>query len=63
MGTMGSFPGDKRPGHQTDHSPPSCAEIKNDANIPPLLHILYYAEKGKIMNIKENFYIYLYKEI
>jgi hypothetical protein len=31
MGTGGSFPGGKaRPGHDTDHSPPSSAEVKNE---------------------------------
>jgi hypothetical protein len=28
MRTGGSFPGIKRPGHETDHSPPASAEIK-----------------------------------
>jgi hypothetical protein len=27
MGTRGSFPGVKRPGRESDHSPPSSAEI------------------------------------
>jgi hypothetical protein len=31
MGTGGSFPGGKaRPGRDTDHSPPSSAEVKNE---------------------------------
>jgi hypothetical protein len=31
MGTGGSFPGGKaRPGRDTDHSPPSIAEVKNE---------------------------------
>jgi hypothetical protein len=29
VGTWGSFPGVKRPGRETDHSPPSNAEVKN----------------------------------
>jgi hypothetical protein len=29
MGTEGSFSGIKRPGRETDHSPPSSAEVKN----------------------------------
>jgi hypothetical protein len=28
MGTRGPFPGIKQPGHDTDHSPPSSAEVK-----------------------------------
>jgi hypothetical protein len=28
VGTRGSFPGVKRPGHEADHLPPSSAEIK-----------------------------------
>jgi hypothetical protein len=28
MGTRGSFPGVKRPGHKADHSPPSSADAK-----------------------------------
>jgi hypothetical protein len=31
MGTGGPFPGGKaRPGREADHSPPSCAEVKNE---------------------------------
>jgi hypothetical protein len=30
MNTRGSFPGVKRPGRETDHSPPSSAEVKNE---------------------------------
>jgi hypothetical protein len=29
MGTRGSSPGVKRPGRETDYSPPSSAEVKN----------------------------------
>jgi hypothetical protein len=29
MGTRGSFPGVKWPGHEADHSPPSSAKVKN----------------------------------
>jgi hypothetical protein len=29
MGAEGSFPGVKRPGRETEHSPPSSAEDKN----------------------------------
>jgi hypothetical protein len=28
MGTRGSFPGIKRPGHEADNSPPSSAKVK-----------------------------------
>jgi hypothetical protein len=28
MGTRGSLPGAKRPGRESDHSPPSSAEVK-----------------------------------
>jgi hypothetical protein len=28
--------GVKRPGRETDHSPPSSADVKNDGAIPPL---------------------------
>jgi len=33
MGAGGSFSGVKRPGRETDCSPPSSAEVKNDAAI------------------------------
>jgi hypothetical protein len=36
MGTRGSFPGGKAAGAY--HSPPSSAEVKNAAAIPPLPH-------------------------
>jgi hypothetical protein len=36
MGTYGSFPGAKRPVRETNHSPPTSAEVKNDGVIPPL---------------------------
>jgi hypothetical protein len=32
MGTGGSFPGVKRPERETNHSPPSSAEVKNQRN-------------------------------
>jgi hypothetical protein len=28
VGTRGYFPGEKRPGREADHSPPSSAEVK-----------------------------------
>jgi hypothetical protein len=31
-------PGVKRPGREADHSPPSSAEEKNAATIPPITH-------------------------
>jgi hypothetical protein len=31
-------PGMKRPEHEADHSTPSSAEVKNDGDIPPLVH-------------------------
>jgi hypothetical protein len=30
----------KQPGHETDYSPPSSAEVKNGCAIPPLPHVL-----------------------
>jgi hypothetical protein len=37
VGTGGDFPGVRRPGRETDHSPRSSAEVnKNDGAIPPL---------------------------
>jgi hypothetical protein len=37
MGTGGSFPGGKsRPGRDSDHSPPSSAEVKNKSELYPL---------------------------
>jgi hypothetical protein len=33
-------PGVKWPGHETDHSPPSSAKVKNDGAIPPLPNML-----------------------
>jgi hypothetical protein len=31
--------GEKRPGHEADHSSPSNAEVKNDGAIPPFNHV------------------------
>jgi hypothetical protein len=39
MGTRDDFPGDKAQGCETDHSPPSGAEVKNGRAIPPLPHM------------------------
>jgi hypothetical protein len=40
MDTQGIFsPGVKRPGNESDHSPPSSSEVKNGAVITPLPHI------------------------
>jgi hypothetical protein len=39
MGTRGSFPGVKQPGHEADHLSPSSAEVKNAwsyTSIPPI---------------------------
>jgi hypothetical protein len=34
MGTRAPFPGGKaRPGRDADHSPPSCAEVKNEKQL------------------------------
>jgi hypothetical protein len=38
MGTMGSFPGVKRPGREADHSPPSSAEVKECVDRNTKLH-------------------------
>jgi hypothetical protein len=35
--------GVRRPGREADHSPPSSAEVKNGAAIPPLLHVFMMA--------------------
>jgi hypothetical protein len=40
MGIGKLFPeGAKRPGREADYSPPSSAEVKNDAAILPLSHM------------------------
>ena len=39
VGTAGSFPGVKQPGHGDDHSLPSSVEDKNGGAILPLPHI------------------------
>jgi hypothetical protein len=36
MGTWALSPGVKWPRNETDHSPPSSAEVKNDGAIPPI---------------------------
>jgi hypothetical protein len=36
LGTEDFFTGVKLPGHETEHSPPSSAVIKNGGAIPPL---------------------------
>jgi hypothetical protein len=38
-GTVGDFPGVRRPGRETDHSPASTAEVKNDEAMPPFTYI------------------------
>jgi hypothetical protein len=38
MGTGGSFPVVKRQVRESDHSPPSSVEVKNDGAITPLPH-------------------------
>jgi hypothetical protein len=38
MGTVDSFPGVKRQGHEADHSPPTNAEFKKCGARPPLPH-------------------------
>jgi hypothetical protein len=35
--------GVQRPGHESDHSPPSSAEVKNAWSIPPLLQYVFMA--------------------
>jgi hypothetical protein len=35
FGTWGFFPGDKWPGHETDHSTSSGAMVENDGAEPP----------------------------
>jgi hypothetical protein len=39
VGTGGSFPEFKAAGRETDHSPPSSAEVKNTGAVDPLPHI------------------------
>jgi hypothetical protein len=39
MGTGGDFPEVKRQQRESDHSPPSSAEVKKGRAIPPHLHI------------------------
>jgi len=36
MGTRGSFPGIKWPGHEADQSPPPSAKDKMHGGLPPL---------------------------
>jgi hypothetical protein len=38
MGTSGPSLGIKRPGRETEHSPPTSAEVKNGGAIPPVPH-------------------------
>jgi hypothetical protein len=39
VGTGGSYPGVKRLGLGSDHSPPSGVEVKNGEAVPPLTHV------------------------
>jgi hypothetical protein len=44
MGTGGSFPGEKRPGREADHSPPTSAEVKKMwiyTSTPPYVQGMY----------------------
>jgi hypothetical protein len=52
MGTGGSFSGVKRPGRETDCSPPSSAEVKNDAAI-------FRLPQTQSRHVRDNFTSYL----
>jgi hypothetical protein len=59
MGTMASFPGVKRPGRETDHSPPYSTEVKewlnlylNSPNTP--------SWRGAQLKQRDNFTSYIY---
>jgi hypothetical protein len=47
----------KRPGRETDHSPPSSAEVRNGGAIPPIPHILSW-HRAQLINHRNNFYIF-----
>jgi hypothetical protein len=46
MDTEGSLPWDKRPGRETDRSPPSSAYVKNSRATPPLPHMPSWHNAG-----------------
>jgi hypothetical protein len=48
VGTVGDFPRIIRPERETDHSPPSSSEVKNDGTIPPLPIVLH----GIVLNCR-----------
>jgi hypothetical protein len=59
MGTRGSFSGEKRPGREADHSPPSSAEAKNAwsyTSTPPYAFMAWCSDKSQ-----GQLYIYVYR--
>jgi hypothetical protein len=57
MGTGSFFPlRVKQPGHETEHSPPSSAGVKNGEAIPPLPHMsLWYS--AYLIKHRNNFFL------
>jgi hypothetical protein len=58
MGTGNDSPGVKQQGWETDHSPPSSADVKNDGVIP-LLPLKYSWRNVKLIKPRGNFTFYL----
>jgi hypothetical protein len=55
MGTGGSFPMVKRPGHEADRSPLLSAKIKNGGAIPPLPICLHGIVLNELIKHRDNF--------
>jgi hypothetical protein len=54
MGNRGSFPGGKEPGRETDHSPPSSAEVKEWVEL--YLHSpMHLHDRGAQLKHRDNF--------
>jgi hypothetical protein len=63
MGTRDSFPGGKAAGRETDHSPPSSAEVKNawsHTSTPQYVFMAWYSVKKAQGQLYLYLYIYLY---
>ena len=43
---MGSFPRIKRPGHESNQSPPSCTKVKMSTGVPPTPHKHLWLAQG-----------------
>jgi hypothetical protein len=60
MDTRGFFSGIKRPGRETDHSPPSRAEVKNVGGVPQVSHTSSLLEENSSQKKNKYYSIQLF---